>query len=113
MLRQKYMNKYKEKSLDENRFLKEDDEYLLKESRPVKENFIKKMNPKKMNQFIDDILTDKKLTSILYATNADIEIKTYNKIKQSFESLKLEEERRRRLKNENISIVKKRNRREA
>ena len=39
-------------------------EYLLKESRPVKENFIKKMNPKKMNQFIDDILTDKKLTSL-------------------------------------------------
>lgn len=114
MLRQKYMNKYKEKSLyDENRFLKEDDEYLLKESRPVKETFIKKLNPKKMNQFIDDILTDKKLTSILYATNADIEIKTYNKIKQNFESLKLEEERRRRIKNENISIVKKRNRREA
>lgn len=114
MLRQKYMNKYKEKSLyDETRFLKEDDEYLLKESRPVKETFIRKLNPKKMNQFIDDILTDKKLTSILYATNADIEIKTYKKSKQNFESLKLEEERRRRLKNENISIVKKRNRREA
>ena len=37
MLRQCYMNKYKEKSkFDDDRFIKEDDEYLLKEMRPVR-----------------------------------------------------------------------------
>ena len=36
------MNKYKEKSkFDDDRFIKEDDEYLLKEMRPVKNSSIK------------------------------------------------------------------------
>jgi hypothetical protein len=85
MLRQKYMNKYKEKSLfDEERFLKEDEEYLLKESRPVNESSIKNLNQKKMNQFIEDVLTDKKLTSILYSTGSKTEIKSYLKSPKKF-----------------------------
>mgnify|MGYP006873124009 CR=1 FL=1 len=79
------MIRYKEKSkFDEDRFLKEDEEYLLKESRPVKNAAIRRLNKNIMNHFIDDILTNKKLTSVLYPSNATIEIKTYLKTKIIF-----------------------------
>ena len=50
------MNRYKEKSkFDEERFLKEDEGYLLKESRPIKPNAIRRLNKAKMFQFIEDM----------------------------------------------------------
>ena len=85
MLRQNYMNKYKEKSFNgKERFLKEDEEYILNESRPIKESSIKHLDDKKMDIFIEGILTDKDLTTILYSTNAKIEIKSYLKSKKNF-----------------------------
>ena len=73
MLRQNYMNKYKEKSLySRERFLKDDEEYILNESRPIQESSIKNLNDEKMDKFIENILTDKDLASILYSTNAKI-----------------------------------------
>ena len=114
MIRQKFMNKYKEKSLfDEERFLKEDEEYLLKESRPVEESSIKKLNTKEMNKFIEDVLTDKKLTSILYNTGSKIEIKNYLKTKKNFENLIKEKERIKKKRNDADTIIKKKNRKEA
>ena len=114
MLRQSYMNRYKEKSkFDEERFLKEDEGYLLKESRPVKEHAIRLLNKDKMFQFIEDVLTNKKLTSVLYASNAKIEIKTYIKTKKNFYRKKDEIEKKRKEKNEPSSVVKKRSRKEA
>ena len=66
MLRQSYMNKYKEKSkFDDDRFTKEDDEYLLKEMRPVKANVIRKLPKHKLEKFIDDVLTDRYFTKKL------------------------------------------------
>ena len=89
MLRQNYMNKYKDKSLFSiERFLKEDEEYILNESRPIKESSIKGLDNKKMDKFIENVLTDKDLTSILYSTNAKIEIKSYLKTKKNFEFLR-------------------------
>ena len=114
MLRQSYMNRYKEKSkFDEERFLKEDEEYLLKESRPVKNASIRRLNKNKMNRFIDDVLTNKKLTSVLYPSNASIEIKTYLKTKKNFYHKSEEIRRKIKEKNEPSSVVKKRSRREA
>jgi hypothetical protein len=108
------MNRYKEKSkFDEERFLKEDEGYLLKESRPIKPNAIRRLNKAKMFQFIEDVLTNKKLTSVLYASNAKIEIKTYLKTKKNFEHKKDEIEKKRKEKNEPSSVVKKRSRKEA
>ena len=89
MLRQNYMNKYKDKSLySVDRFLKEDEEYILNESRPIQESSIKNLDNKKMDKFIDNVLTDKDLTSILYSTNAKIEIKSYLKAKKNFDFLR-------------------------
>ena len=85
MLRQNYLNKYKEKSYNgRERFLKEDEEYILNESRPIKESSIKNLDVKKMDKFIEGVLTDKDLTSLLYSTNAKIEIKSYIKSKKNF-----------------------------
>ena len=114
MLRQSYMNRYKEKSkFDEERFLKEDEGYLLKESRPIKINAIRKLNKNKMYQFIEDVLTNKKLTSVLYASNAKIEIKTYIETKKNFYRKSDDLEKKRKEKNEPSSVVKKRSRKEA
>ena len=89
MLRQNYLNKYKEKSLFSiDRFLKEDEEYILNESRPIKESSIRNLDDKKMDKFIENILTDKDLTSILYSANAKKEIKSYLKTKKNFELLR-------------------------
>ena len=114
MLRQSFMKKYKEKSkFGEERFLKADDAYLLKESRPIQARAIRTLNKKKMNQFIEDVLTDKKLTSVLYASNAKIEIKTYLKTKKNFICKKDEIEKKLKEKNEPSSVVKRRSRKEA
>ena len=114
MLRQSYMNRYKEKSkFDEEKFLKEDEGYLLKEFRPIKGNAINRLNKEKMSQFIEDVLTNKKLTSVLYASNAKIEIKTYLKTKKNFYRKQDEIERKIKEKNKPSSVVKKRSRKEA
>ena len=114
MLRQSYMNKYKEKSkYDDERFLKEDEGYLLKESRPITGKAIRSLNKNKMYQFIEDVLTNRKMTSVLYPSNAKIEIKTYIKTKKNFIRKSDELEKKRKERNEPSSVVKKRSRKEA
>ena len=75
MLRQGYMIKYREKSKNDNeRFKKQEEGYLLKLTRPLKPSSIKALSKEKMNKFIEDALTDKKMASILYDSNAQKEI---------------------------------------
>ena len=109
------MNKYKEPSfLNEEKFLKDDEEYLLKESRPLEESSIKNLNNKKMNQFIEDILTDKKLTSLLYATSSKNEIKSYLKTQKTFENLyKNKKKIKNKYENKINPIIKNKNRKDA
>ena len=111
MLRQGFMRKYREKSkYDTERFQKEDEGYLLKLTRPLKNSSIKALSKEKLNNFIEDVLTNRKMTQILFDSNAKIEIKStlnllrnfrvetnYGKIQESIES----------------SVVKKRSRKEA
>ena len=114
MLRQSFLNKYKEKSkYGDDRFSKEDEGFLLKQNRPIKSNFINRIKKEKIYQFIEDVLSNKKVTSVLYAPNAKIEIKTYNKIKQNFNRRKDEIEKKLKIKNEPSSVVKQRSRKEA
>ena len=109
MLRQCYMNKYKEKSkFDDDRFIKEDDEYLLKEMRPVRPNVIRKLPKKKLDKFIDDVLTDRYFTTILYDSNANSEIKNYFKIKKSLEQIN-EKNDSKKEKNEKKTALEKKN----
>ena len=114
MIRQSFLNKYKEKSkYGEERFAREDEGFLLKQNRPLRSNFINHIKKEKVNQFIEDVLSNKRITSVLYASNADIEIKTYNQIKKNFFRKKDELERQLKAKNEPSSVVKRRNQREA
>ena len=114
MLRQSFLNKYKEKSkYGEDRFYQEDEGFLLKQNRPIKPNYINKLKEEKIHQFIEDVLSNKKLTSVLYASNAKVEIKAYNRIKNNFYRKKDELERKLKEKNEPSSVVKRRSRKEA
>ena len=79
------MNKYKMKSkYDNERFEKEDEGYLLKLSRPAKASSIRSLSKEKMDKFMEDILTNKKITSILFDSNATIEINSSRKLIRNF-----------------------------
>ena len=112
MLRQGYMNKYKEKAKNDNeRFKKQEEGYLLKLTRPLKPSSIKALSKEKMNRFIEDVLTDKKMASILYDSIAQKEINSslksiqYCKKQNNLTNLKK--------KINPISFVKRRSRKEA
>ena len=114
MLRQKFLNKYKEKSrFGEDRFSKEDEGFLLNQNRPIRANFLQSLKQEKIYKLIEDVMTNKKLTSVLYASNAKLEIKTYNKITKNFYRKKDEIAKKLKEKNEPSSVVKKRSRKEA
>ena len=116
MLRQSFMNKYKPKlKYDTEKFQREDEEYLLKLSRPVKDSSIKCLSAEKMNKFMNDILTNKKFGNILYDSNADKEISLSQKSINIFEK-QIEKYKNIKLRKEKLepsSVVKKRSRREA
>ena len=114
MLRQSFLNKYKEKSkFGDDRFLQEDEGYILKQYKPIKSNFMASLKKEKMNEFIGDVLSNRRLTRVLYASNADLEIKTYNKVKKILYKRREQMDRKLKAKNEPSSLVKRRNRREA
>ena len=114
MLRQGFMNKYRIKSkFDNERFQKEDEGYLLKLTRPVKESSIKSLSNEKMNKFMEDVLTNKKMTKILYDSNAKIEIKTSLKLIKNFRKQNEKYQKTQKEKLEPGSVVKRRSRKEA
>ena len=114
MLRQGFMNKYRIKSkYDNERFKKEDEGYLLKLTRPVKESSIKALSGEKMNKFMNDILTNKKMTTILYDSNAKIEIKSSQKLINNFKRQDEKYKLNQKEKLEPCSVVKRRSRKEA
>lgn len=114
MIRTGYMNKYKEKSkYDDLKFKKDQDFYQLTQTRPITEQSITNLPKDKFFQFIEDVLTNKRLTSVLYASNAIIEIKAYLNAKKNFNHEKDEEEKKKKEKNEPSSVVLRRQRREA
>jgi hypothetical protein len=85
MLRQKDIIKYKTKSkFDHILFLRKDAEYLLRNNRPIKDNLVPSLNDVKVHLFIEDILTNKKISELLFAKNSKFEIKTYLNIKKRF-----------------------------
>ena len=113
MLRQGYMNRYKVKTkYDIDRFKKEDEEYLLKLTRPVKPATIKSLSKEKMNKFIEDVMKNKKMTTILYDSTAQKEIKSCSK---SIKNCERQNGKFTNLKKslEPVSVVKKRSRKEA
>ena len=77
MIRNSFLEKYRKKpkyaELDEQ-LLKEDDEYILSNSRPLSEVKISKLPKSKLFNFIDEFLTNKKVSKLLYSANAKKEI---------------------------------------
>ena len=113
MLRQGFIRKYRTKSkYDSDRFQKEDEAYLLKLTRPLKNSSIKSLSKEKFNKFIADVLTNRKMATILYDSNAEIEIKSSLKLIKNFE---VQNDKYKKMLQEKIesSVVKKRSRKEA
>jgi hypothetical protein len=113
MLRQEFMKKYRTKSkFDSDRFEKEDEGYLLKLSRPLKPYSIKALNKEKLNKFIEDVLTNRRISTILFDSNANIEIKSSQKLIKNFQ---IQNSKYLKQEHEKIesSVVKKRSRKEA
>ena len=113
MLRQGFMRKYRTKSrYDNERFQKEDEGYLLKLTRPVKNSSIKALSKEKLNKFIEDVLINRKMTRILYDSNAKIEIRSSLKLIKNF---MVRDDKYSKIMQEKIesSVVKKRSRKEA
>ena len=77
MLRNSYLLKYSKKlkttEFDEQ-ILKEDGEYILNNNRPLSQYKISRLPKKKLFSFMEDFLTNKKVTRLLYTTNAEKEI---------------------------------------
>ena len=112
MLRQGFMRKYRVKSkYDTERFQKEDEGYLLKLTRPIKNSSIKALSKEKLNNFIEDVLTNRKMTRILYDSNAKIEIKSTLNLLRNFR-VQSDNYEKMQAKIES-SVVKKRSRKEA
>ena len=76
MLRQSYMTKFRKKTQHDpdDKFLKEDEEYILKSNRPITLKSIQTLPSKVLTHFTEDIMTNPKICRVLYSTNASKEI---------------------------------------
>lgn len=77
MLRNSYLHRYAKKTkaseIDEQ-LLKEDGEYILNNNRPLSQLRISKLPKGTLFHFMEDFLTNEKVTRLLYTTNAKKEI---------------------------------------
>ena len=87
MLRNDYFSDYKEKNKFEleNKYADDDDNYILKKHKPLADKAIAELPPHHLKRFVDEILTSKKVSKLLYASNASKEI---NLLTKSVEVLK-------------------------
>jgi hypothetical protein len=94
MLRKNYIENLKRKDTksiyDDEEFENklEDEKYLLNSFKPLKENQIKEIQRSNLDNFIDNVLTDKKINHLLFSSNANSEINLIKKAAQSITSKK-------------------------
>lgn len=76
MLKNSYMKKYKVKGpYDlEEKYLKDDDNYIINSYRPNNEKTLSNLTNENFHRFVDDILNSKKVSTVLFSTNAEAEI---------------------------------------
>lgn len=88
MLRHNYIYKFKNKNpFDiEHRIAQDEDNYILKNYRPLSEKTISSLPQEYLETFVDEILTNKKVSSVLYSTAAKSEINLLLKSKEYFEN---------------------------
>ena len=80
MIKNSFLDKYRKKpkyaEIDEQ-LLKEDDEYILNNSRPLSDKKVAQLPPEKLYKFIEEFLTNKKVCKLLYSTNAKKEVQHF------------------------------------
>lgn len=113
MLRQSYMSKFRQRTQydPDDKFLKEDEEYILKSNRPITLKSIQTLPSKALTTFTEDIMTNAKICRVLYSTTASKEIEKYITNKSIMEKT-LKEKPEKKNKNEPSDIIKNRIRKE-
>jgi hypothetical protein len=88
MLRNKYVFKYREKNQNEldTKMSQIDDNFVLNSNRPLSDRAIKDLPANLLHTFVDDVLKNKKLGSLLFSTNAKKEIAITSKESQFYNS---------------------------
>jgi hypothetical protein len=81
MLRSNYLKKYKEKNPMEieEKYIKEDDNYIINSYRPLSDKDISNIPKEKLNKVVDDILNNKNISKLIFSSNAKAEIKLLKK----------------------------------
>lgn len=94
----------------------EDDDFMVSNIRPIAPRSIRQLSPQELNNFVEDIMTNKQVTKVLYSNNAKNEINKYIKEKKNVTRNKSFSKTKKTLKRVNTTepsdIVKKRARKE-
>ena len=88
MIKNEYYEKYKKKYSNENHiYIDEDDNSLLNKNRPLNLFLLKSFSKNNMEEFIDDMLNNKKINHLIYRTNLHIakDENKFNKKKKEIE----------------------------
>src|SRR5689334_10514909 len=113
MLRNNYVYKYRNRNQfeAENKYAQDDDNFILKSNRPLNDKAISELPSKHLQTFVDEILTNKKVSNLLYSSNAKSEIKMLVKSNDFMKANRIKSHRKQH-KNNPMDIVKNRNRNE-
>lgn len=80
MLRNSFLKEtLKDGKNTEYKYAAEDENYMLQINRPITEKTIMDIPSSKIDQFVDKILTDKKISSVLFSSVANKEISNFEK----------------------------------
>lgn len=83
MIRNYFLNRYKDNKksiLDtEEDYLRQDDNFIVNKNRPLGDNQINKIPSNVLYSFVEDVLSNQTISSVLYAKNTKNEIQLYKK----------------------------------
>jgi len=96
MLRTNYLLQFKDKNKNQD-FIEEendDDNYVFNSSKPIDEIVIKKMADDKLRPFVENVLTHRRINSVLYSSSADKEIKIMEKVNKGLNISNLKKDKK-------------------
>jgi len=94
MIRIKNLEKYKKKNQHEldQKYMREDDNYILDSHRPINEEKINELSSVDLHYFVDDVLSSRSINKVLFSSNSraeiNLHIKTTEFTKSSLGNLK-------------------------
>ena len=91
MLRKEYLLEFRDVNpftLDLDRQKREDDNFILDSNRPIRDQDIQLLPKEKLQRFVDKVMVNCKLNTVLFSSNASAEIKILKNATKSLNNLK-------------------------